>query len=118
MLFSSALRRALQLSILIAISAVSTLASAQNDPKNGVTTPQVRAQLLAYAPDGVEPGKPVWLGLQITHQPEWHTYWKNSGDSGLPTVLQWQLPAGVTAGEIDWPLPKKSPSATWITDCP
>jgi len=81
MLFSSALRRALQLSILIAISAVSTLASAQNDPKNGVTTPQVRAQLLAYAPDGVEPGKPVWLGLQITHQPEWHTYWKNSGDS-------------------------------------
>jgi DsbC/DsbD-like thiol-disulfide interchange protein len=47
--------------------------------------------------------------LQITHQPEWHTYWKNPGDSGLPTVLEWTLPAGVTAGEIAWPTPKKIP---------
>jgi thiol:disulfide interchange protein DsbD len=74
-----------------------------------VTTPQVRAELLAHAPDGADPGKTVWVGLQLTHQPEWHTYWKNSGDSGLPTTLQWTLPAGVTAGEIAWPLPKKIP---------
>ena len=50
-------------------------------------------------PQGVAPGKPVWLGLAIDHQPHWHTYWKNPGDSGLPTTLQWQLPAGVTAGD-------------------
>ncbi|WP_232834662.1 protein-disulfide reductase DsbD family protein [Rhodoferax ferrireducens] len=74
-----------------------------------VTTPQVRAELLAHAPDGADPGKTVWVGLQLTHQPEWHTYWKNSGDSGLPTTLQWTLPPGVTAGEIAWPLPKKIP---------
>jgi DsbC/DsbD-like thiol-disulfide interchange protein len=55
------------------------------------------------------PGKPVWVGLQITHKPEWHTYWKNSGDSGLPTVLEWTLPAGVTAGDIAWPTPQKDP---------
>ncbi|MES2424764.1 MAG: thioredoxin family protein [Pseudomonadota bacterium] len=95
--------------VLIAAGAVSTPAVAQNTAKNVVTTPQVRAELMAYAPDGVEPGKPVWVGLQIAHIPEWHTYWKNSGDSGLPTVLNWQLPAGVTAGEINWPLPKKIP---------
>ncbi|OOG44009.1 protein-disulfide reductase [Polaromonas sp. A23] len=77
-----------------------------------VTTEQVRAELLAWAPDGVEPGKPVWLGLQLAHIPEWHTYWKNSGDSGLPTLLQWTLPAGVTAGEIAWPTPKKIPIGT------
>ncbi len=64
---------------------------------------------MAHAPDGADPGKAVWLGLQLTHQPEWHTYWKNSGDSGLPTTLQWTLPVGVTAGEIAWPLPKKIP---------
>ena len=74
-----------------------------------VTTPQVRAELVAHAPDGITPGKPVWLGLQIDHQPHWHTYWKNPGDSGLPTTLVWTLPAGVTAGEIAWPTPKKLP---------
>ena len=74
-----------------------------------VQTPQVRAELLAHAPEGVAPGAKVWLGLQLTHQPEWHTYWKNSGDSGLPTELQWTLPAGVSAGEIAWPTPRKIP---------
>ena len=72
-----------------------------------VTTPHVRAELLAHAPEGVAPGKPVWLGLSLQHAPHWHTYWKNAGDSGLPTTLAWQLPAGVQAGEIAWPTPKQ-----------
>jgi len=74
-----------------------------------VSTEQVRAELVAQAPEGITPGKPIWLGLQIAHQPQWHTYWKNPGDSGLPTTLTWQLPAGVTAGEIAWPTPKQLP---------
>ncbi len=74
-----------------------------------VTTERVRAELLAHAPEGVAPGKPLWVGLQITHQPQWHTYWKNPGDSGLPTTLAWTLPAGLTAGEIAWPAPRKFP---------
>jgi thiol:disulfide interchange protein DsbD len=74
-----------------------------------VVTEQVRAELLAHAPQGIGPGRKVWLGLQISHQSEWHTYWKNPGDSGLPTTLKWTLPAGVQAGEIAWPTPKKFP---------
>jgi len=93
----------------IAATLISTRAGAQNHTSSVVTTPQVRAELLAYAPDGVGPGKTVWLGLQLTHQPQWHTYWKNAGDSGLPTTLQWTLPAGLTAGDIAWPLPHKIP---------
>lgn len=77
-----------------------------------VTTPYVRAELMAHAPQGVAPGQPLWLGLSITHQPEWHTYWKNPGDSGLPTDLAWTLPAGLDAGEIAWPLPRKIPIGT------
>ena len=80
-----------------------------SSPKAVVTTEQVRAELMAHAPDGVDPGKQVWVGLQLTHKPEWHTYWKNSGDSGLPTIVEWTLPKGVTAGEIAWPFPKKIP---------
>ncbi len=88
--------------------------SLNSKPATGavVTTDQVRAELLAWAPDGVEPGKRVWVGLQIAHQPEWHTYWKNAGDSGLPTVLEWKLPAGIDPGEIAWPTPKKIPIGT------
>ena len=74
-----------------------------------VTTPHVRAELVAHAPDGVSPGAPVWVGLQIAHQPGWHTYWKNAGDSGLPTELAWSLPAGISSGDIAWPVPRKIP---------
>jgi thiol:disulfide interchange protein len=84
-------------------------AGAQTSGKSVVTTERVRAELMAHAPDGVTPGKQVWVGLQLAHQPEWHTYWKNSGDSGLPTQLQWTLPPGVLAGDIAWPVPKKIP---------
>ncbi len=74
-----------------------------------VATEQVRAELVAHAPQGVQPGQPLWLGLAIQHQPHWHTYWKNPGDSGLPTTLQWTLPDGFKAGEIEWPTPKRLP---------
>ena len=41
--------------------------------------------------------------------PGWHTYWVNPGDAGAPTALDWSLPAGWTAGPIDWPYPKRLP---------
>ena len=104
--------------IFIAASAWWTCAAAQNNTQSEVVrTDQVQAKLLAHAPQGVPVGQtpdaaaaqPVWVGLQITHAPEWHTYWKNAGDSGMPTELQWTLPPGVMAGDIAWPLPKKIP---------
>lgn len=110
--FFSFLRRA---AFLAAASAAASLpAAAQLTSRIGpvVTTPHVRAELVAHAPQGVSAGAPVWVGLQIAHQPEWHTYWKNAGDSGLPTELAWSLPAGVSAGEIAWPVPKKIPIGT------
>jgi thiol:disulfide interchange protein DsbD len=74
-----------------------------------VNTEQVRAELMVHAPQGIQVGQTFWLGLQIEHQADWHTYWQNPGDSGLPTQLQWQLPAGLQAGDIAWPLPQKFP---------
>ena len=78
-------------------------------PSSQVVTPHVRAELVAHAPEGVAAGKPLWLGLTFTHQPEWHTYWTNPGDAGLPTELAWRLPQGMDAGAIAWPLPSKFP---------
>ncbi|MBS7351113.1 MAG: thioredoxin family protein [Comamonas sp.] len=71
------------------------------------STPRVDAELVIHAPQGISPGAEVQLGLLLRHQPEWHTYWKNAGDSGMPTELQWQLPPGLSAGDIAWPMPQQ-----------
>jgi thiol:disulfide interchange protein len=78
-------------------------------PTAVVKTDEVRAELVAHVPEGLAAGKTAWLGLAIEHAPHWHTYWKNPGDSGLPTTLTWQLPAGVSAGDIAWPTPQRLP---------
>lgn len=101
--------------VFVAIGALPIGANAQNSISQVVTTEQVRAELMAYAPDGADPGKTVWVGLQIAHQPHWHTYWKNSGDSGQPTELTWTLPPGVIAGDIAWPTPRKLPTGNLVT---
>ena len=49
------------------------------------------------------------VALMLTPEPGWHTYWINPGDSGLATKLEWTLPAGVTAGDIQWPAPHPAP---------
>ena len=53
------------------------------------------------------PGSTVVVAVHQTIAPGWHTYWRNPGDSGGPTTLDWRLPAGVKAGEIVWPLPTR-----------
>lgn len=63
--------------------------------------------LLANA--SARPGDTVLAGVRMQMEPEWHTYWKNSGASGIATSIEWELPKGITAGEIQWPVPKKLP---------
>ncbi|MBM2839948.1 MAG: cytochrome c biosis protein transrane region [Bacteroidetes bacterium] len=55
----------------------------------------------------IRPGGKFLVGVLMKMDPGWHTYWKNSGESGLPTQIDWRLPEGFTAGEIQWPLPHK-----------
>src|SRR5437762_4501697 len=67
----------------------------------------VKAELLADT-NAVVPGKPFTIGLLLRMAPRWHTYWKFSGDAGLPTELKWKLPPGWKIGEIQWPIPLKT----------
>lgn len=69
---------------------------------------QLQAGLVAEKV-AVAAGQPIWVGLRLVHDPHWHTYWRNPGDSGLPTRIEWQLPAGWKAGAIQWPTPKRLP---------
>ena len=52
------------------------------------------------------------LGVHFVLEKDWHIYWINPGDSGQPPVLQWQLPSGFSAGEIEWPTPEKLKRST------
>src|SRR5438132_5924692 len=67
----------------------------------------VKAELLADT-NAVVPGKPFTVGLLLRMAPAWHTYWKFSGDAGLPTELKWKLLPGWKIGEIQWPIPLKT----------
>lgn len=57
----------------------------------------------------VSPGTTFYVGLRMEIEPGWHTYWRNPGDSGEPTSIEWTLPEGVSAGEIIWPAPTAYP---------
>ena len=86
---------------------------AQSLPRFGAPERHVDAELLA-ATDAIVPGQPLTVGLKLKHQSEWHTYWQVPGDSGLPTRIDWKLPAGFSAGPIEWPHPKRLPTGPLV----
>ncbi len=59
---------------------------------------------LVAADTAVQPGHPLTVALRMVHDAHWHTYWLNPG-TGLPTSLDWKLPPGWKAGDIQWPAP-------------
>lgn len=65
---------------------------------------QVDAELIAEI-ESIQPGQAFWIALKLKAQPDWHTYWRNPGDSGLPTTIKWHLPEGFKHSEINWPVP-------------
>jgi len=66
----------------------------------------VAARLVPEA-GAIVPGGTLWVDLHLDIAPGWHTYWRNPGDSGLPTEIAWTLPPGFGAGDIAWPAPER-----------
>lgn len=90
---------------LVVLGGLAPAASARAEP---VRTGHLTAELVAAA-DGARPGGELQLALRQQIDKGWHTYWRNSGDSGAPTELTWTLPAGWSAGEITWAPPSRKP---------
>ncbi|WP_169711664.1 protein-disulfide reductase DsbD family protein [Henriciella litoralis] len=70
-----------------------------------------RVELLSER-ETVTPGETVWFGLSFEMDPEWHIYWKNAGDAGIPPAMFWDDNTSVDEaafGEISWPLPELIP---------
>jgi thiol:disulfide interchange protein len=66
----------------------------------------VHATLLADTAT-VQPGQKFRVGILYKMEPDWHIYWKYAGDSGIPTQIDWNLPAGFEVGPLQWPLPSR-----------
>jgi thiol:disulfide interchange protein/DsbC/DsbD-like thiol-disulfide interchange protein len=65
-----------------------------------------QASLLLSA-DAAKPGDTILAGVRLQMEKGWHTYWRNSGESGKATEIEWKLPAGLKAGPIQWPPPER-----------
>ncbi len=95
--------------ILFLIFLFAPLAAAFAQPP--VTPEDERKVELRFIPeqDSVAPGETLWIAIEQTIAPRWHTYWKNPGDSGQAPRFSWDLPEGFEAGELLYPVPDKIP---------
>src|SRR6267154_3592223 len=62
----------------------------------------------------IAPGSQTYFGLNFHLDKGWHIYWVNPGDSGQPPRAEWHLPTGVSAGEIEWPAPRRLGNSTVV----
>ena len=73
---------------------------------NPIRSDHIEVELIAETVS-VQPGTAFWVALRLNTDEHWHTYWRNPGDSGLATTIEWQLPAGASVSGIHWPYPQR-----------
>lgn len=96
--------------IMAALAGLVLAASAAAQPVN---SGNVEGELHS-ARAAVAPGERFTIVLRQNINEGWHTYWRNSGDSGEPTELTWSAPAGWIAGPLQWPAPEPAPFTTIV----
>ncbi|NCC22092.1 MAG: disulfide bond formation protein DsbD [Alphaproteobacteria bacterium] len=95
--------RLLALLAFLAVSAPS--ASARETPE------APRHVQLRLVPESttLRPGGSLWVAIEQQIEPQWHTYWENPGDSGSSPRIEWDLPEGLSAGPLLYPVPEEIP---------
>ena len=89
--------------LIILITALAPITPVAAEP---VQRPHIEVELIPEK-SSLVPGEPLTVALRLKMEKHWHTYWKNPGDSGLPTRIAWALPQGFSAGPIQWPAPRR-----------
>ncbi|WP_218568030.1 protein-disulfide reductase DsbD [Pseudomonas sp. IC_126] len=64
------------------------------------------ASSLFAATEAPSSGSTTALAILMEPQGEWHGYWKQPGDVGLPATFTWHLPDGVMVSDPAYPLPR------------
>jgi thiol:disulfide interchange protein DsbD len=90
------------------------LSGCQTEQEHEDLSPHSDAELISEV-SSARPGEPFSVGLSLTLDPGWHSYWLNPGDAGQPASIEWDLPAGYRVSEIQWPLPRKVEESTVVS---
>jgi thiol:disulfide interchange protein DsbD len=81
---------------------------------NPINTGHADVSLVKYSSNNSQANE-LFIGIKMDMQKNWHTYWKNPGDSGGPIKVSWSLPDGITVSDIYWPTPKLIPYPPLMT---
>lgn len=92
--------------LLLLLAAAIGAAPASAAPDSTVQTRHMRVALVAENLTW-HAGQTNWIGVELTPEHGWHSYWRNPGEAGLATQLTWTLPAQASAGPIAWPAPRR-----------
>ena len=84
------------LPVALILQLFSDLVEALVAARPGSLPAHVSAELVSEGAS-LQPGKSAWLGLHLKMKKNWHTYWRNPGDSGMSTLIRWKLPEGYSA---------------------
>ncbi len=91
--------------LLMALLVTLPLDRAEAQPLGSVgTAPHITAALESESA-APAPGSTTTIALAMQPESGWHGYWKNGGDAGFGTEIHWQLPPGVSVGELRYPVP-------------
>ena len=52
-------------------------------------------------------GRPFLAAVEVDTDPHWHVYWRNPGDSGIPTTIAWKAPKGWRVEPLEEPTPRR-----------
>lgn len=91
--------------VVFALGAAVATAAEPGAAPDDAAKPHVRAELIADV-DAVAPGATFRLGARFDIDPEWHVYWLNPGDAGIPTEAKFQAPDGFALTPTRFPAPE------------
>ena len=104
--------RSAALFALAALSSLSPIEARAQDASPWQKGPHTAVRLLAGSRSG-----PVLLGgISVQLDPGWKTYWRTSGDSGVPPRFDFSKSENIEAVTVLWPAPASRPAvaATWL----
>lgn len=90
------LRKTIQIFLLLALLSVALAAQTRSNASAQIVVDSYSLEINQIIP----------IGILIELENDWHIYWRNPGDSGMPTSIDFNLPDGITISEIKWPAPK------------